>query len=173
MWLKNGFEFIERFQKHNFEVYHMTRWLCTTLRMNRLRVRTLVWRLWVLWVCAATSCRKTACSVQNTRSTKQGPNCLSSQFASLAIFHGAQLVDYPIEKPGAILTRVWVSGAAKDFFLPESTSSADSLTVSVQPPCAIECINICVHVKNPKHLAAITLFGHTKILHTLTEMGSG
>ena len=23
--------------------------------------------------------------------------------------------------------------------------------VSVQPPCAIACINICVHVKNPKH----------------------
>ena len=26
-----------------------------------------------------------------------------------------------------------------------------SLTVSVQPPCAIACINICAHVKNPKH----------------------
>ena len=25
------------------------------------------------------------------------------------------------------------------------------LTVSVQPPCAIARINICAHVKNPKH----------------------
>ena len=30
-------------------------------------------------------------------------------------------------------------------FLPESTFSADSLTVSVQPPCAIACINSCAH----------------------------
>ena len=34
-------------------------------------------------------------------------------------------------------------------FLPESTCSADSLTVSVHPPYAIACINICAHVKNP------------------------
>ena len=44
-------------------------------------------------------------------------------------------------------------------FLPESTSSADSLTVSVQFPCAIAHINNCV-------------VGHTKILHTLIGMGS-
>ena len=35
-------------------------------------------------------------------------------------------------------------------FLPESTFSADSLTVSVQPPCAIACINIGTYVKDPK-----------------------
>ena len=40
---------------------------------------------------------------------------------------------------------------SKEFFLPASTSSADSLTVSIQPPCAIACINICEHTKNPKH----------------------
>ena len=38
----------------------------------------------------------------------------------------------------------------KGFFF-QSTSSVDSLTVSVQPPCAIACINIYVHVKNPNH----------------------
>ena len=37
-------------------------------------------------------------------------------------------------------------------FLPESTSDADSLTISVEPSSAIACVNICVHVKNPKHL---------------------
>ena len=56
----------------------------------------------------------------------------------------AQWVERPTEKPGAVLTRVRVPGAARDFFFsiffshffsfPESTFSADSLTVSVQPP---------------------------------------
>ena len=36
-------------------------------------------------------------------------------------------------------------------FHPESTSSADSLTTSIQPLCATACINIRAHVKNPKH----------------------
>ena len=36
-------------------------------------------------------------------------------------------------------------------FHPESTASADSLTTSVQTPCAIACINIRARVKNPKH----------------------
>ena len=34
-------------------------------------------------------------------------------------------------------------------FLPESTFSADSITCVHKPPCAIACINICVHVKDP------------------------
>ena len=58
----------------------------------------------------------------------------------------AQLVERPTEKPGAILTRVRVQGSARYF-----SPSADSLTVSVQPPCAMACINSCVHVKNPEH----------------------
>ena len=36
-------------------------------------------------------------------------------------------------------------------FLPKSTFNADSLTVSVQPSCAIACINSCVPIKEPKH----------------------
>ena len=61
-----------------------------------------------------------------------------------------------LKKPRVILTRVRVPGAARDFspgvnFFPELTSSADSLTVSAQPPCAIICNNICTHVTNPKH----------------------
>ena len=64
----------------------------------------------------------------------------------------AQLVQRPTEKTGAVLTRVRVPGAAKVVvFLPESTFSFECLTLSVQPPCAIAGINICVHVKNPKH----------------------
>ena len=51
----------------------------------------------------------------------------------------AQLVERPAEKTGKV------------FLLPESTFSFQCLTLSVQPPCAIAGINICVHVKNPKH----------------------
>ena len=54
-------------------------------------------------------------------------------------------------------------------FLSESTSCADCLTVSVQPPCAIACINICAQVINFQALTAIRLFEHTE---TLIEMGS-
>ena len=60
-------------------------------------------------------------------------------------------------------------------FLLESTSTADSLTVSVQLPCAIACSNICARVKKEKKnqtLAAVPLFIQMKLLHTLIGMGS-
>ena len=57
-------------------------------------------------------------------------------------------------------------------FLPESTSGADSLPVSVQPPCAIACINICADVKNPKHWQPYHCLDIRKIVHTLIGMGS-
>ena len=56
-------------------------------------------------------------------------------------------------------------------FLPESASSADSLTVSVQPACVVACINICVHVKNLKHGQPYHCLD-TQIMHTLIGMGS-
>ena len=71
--------------------------------------------------------------------------------------------------------RAWVWRARRGFespvrqriFLLESTFSADSLTVSVQPP-----YNICADVKNPKRWQQyIPLFGHTKMLHELVGMG--
>ena len=43
-----------------------------------------------------------------------------------------QSVERPTEKPGGSSSR-----CGKGFYFPQSTSSADSLTVSVQPPCAI------------------------------------
>ena len=49
------------------------------------------------------------------------------------------------------MTRARVPGAARDFSPGVYFFSADSLMVSVQPPCAIACINICAHVKNPTH----------------------
>ena len=56
-------------------------------------------------------------------------------------------------------------------FLPVSTFSADTLSVSVQPPCAVACISICAHVKIP-NMAAKPLFGHTEIVHTPLGVGS-
>ena len=37
----------------------------------------------------------------------------------------------------------------KGFFSPESPFGANSLAVSVHPPCAITCVNICSHVRDP------------------------
>ena len=49
----------------------------------------------------------------------------------------AQLVERLTEKPGAILRRVRVPGV-EGIFLPESTSSADSVLVSIQySPCPV------------------------------------
>ena len=70
-----------------------------------------------------------------------------------------------------MLMQVRVPGAARDFFLPESTLSADSLTVSIQPQCAVTCINVHAHIKN-QTLATTLLFRHTKILHTPIGIGS-
>ena len=38
--------------------------------------------------------------------------------------------------------------------------------------CAVACINICAHVKNPKRWQPCLCFGDTKIPHTLLGMGS-
>ena len=106
--------------------------------------------------------------------------CLVSAVTNLCVLPGAetaQLIERPAEKPGAIRMRVRVPGAARDFspgvnFPPELTSSADSLTVSAQPPCAVACINTLCARYNSHTLAATPLFGHTEILHTLIGMGS-
>ena len=46
--------------------------------------------------------------------------------------------------------QVRVHCAARDFFS-QSQLPGHSLTVFTQPPCAIACINICAHIKNPIH----------------------
>ena len=64
----------------------------------------------------------------------------------------AQLVERQTDKAGAIL--IWggfESPVRQGMFLPQSASSADFLTLSVPPPCAIACIYTCAVVKNPKH----------------------
>ena len=57
-------------------------------------------------------------------------------------------------------------------FLPELTFSADSRTVSVQPPCAITCISICCTLNIPSAGNQIPSFGNLKLLHTLVGTGS-
>ena len=66
--------------------------------------------------------------------------------------------------------QIQVPGVARDFS-PLSTFSANSLTVSAQPQCAIACINICVHVKNPRHCQPYHLFGHAQKLQMLIGIG--
>ena len=57
----------------------------------------------------------------------------------------AQLVEHRIGTP---LRQVRFPGAARNFLL-ESTFSAESVTCVRAPTCAIACINICAHVKDP------------------------
>ena len=59
-------------------------------------------------------------------------------------------LERPAQTSGAILTRVRVPGAARDFS--PKVSSQCRLSYGVpQPPCATACTNIRVHVTNPKH----------------------
>ena len=83
----------------------------------------------------------------------------------------AQLVERPTEKPGAVPTRVRVPGEVKDFS-PRVSFQCRLLRCPYSPPCAIACINICTLVKNSTHWQPYHCFGHTKILHTLAEIGS-
>ena len=57
----------------------------------------------------------------------------------------APLVEHRTVTP---LTQVRFLGSARGF-LPESTFSADSLTCVRTPSCAITCIYMCAHVKDP------------------------
>ena len=84
----------------------------------------------------------------------------------------AELAALRIGNAGTILTqRMFESLVCQGISLPVSTSSADCLTVSVQPLCTITCINNSGHVKNPKPWQPYHCMD-MKILHTLIEMAS-
>ena len=52
----------------------------------------------------------------------------------------------------------------------QSTCSADSLMVFMQPPYAVTRTNTCVHIRCPQHWQpCIPLFEQTKIQHTLGQ----
>ena len=72
---------------------------------------------------------------------------LKLHFPAVSVKGRDSSVGLPIEKPGATLTWVWVPRG--HFSL--SQFPVQTLLVSVQPPCAIACINSCAHVKHPKH----------------------
>ena len=77
----------------------------------------------------------------------------------------AQLVERQTEKPGAILTRFQVP-VRQIIFLPESASSADSLTVSVHPPCAIACITSVCTLTIPNAGSCTVVWTHKNTTHT-------
>ena len=80
----------------------------------------------------------------------------------------AQWVERPIEKPGAILTRVRVPRCdVQGIFLPDSFQCRLSHGVRTAPVCNRMHQQLCAH-----HCLAIPLFGLTKILHTPIGMGS-
>ena len=57
-------------------------------------------------------------------------------------------------------------------FLPGSPFSAKSLMVFMQSPCAITCVNICMHIKNPKHWHPHHVLHAWKYCHAWVGMGS-
>ena len=70
----------------------------------------------------------------------------------------------------------WVTDSGQTYrcikgFFSQSAFSAESPAVSVQPLCAITCMNICVYIKNPIHWQPYRCL-HTQILHTLVGLGS-
>ena len=91
------------------------------------------------------------------------------------------------EQPGATLTPVRFPGAARDhsinvssyvgshkgFFSQSHISARTLLRCPYRAPSAMACTSICTRVRVEKYqtLAAIPLFEHTEILHTLVGMG--
>ena len=90
---------------------------------------------------------------------------------SAQLWRIAQLVEPLTEKPNAILTRVQVPGAERDFSTKVSFRCKLSYGVRTAPVCNRMLQHLCACSKFPV-LAAIPLFGHTTILHTLIGMGS-
>ena len=68
-------------------------------------------------------------------------------------------------------TGMFSSPAGQGFVLPESTCTADALTMSLKLSCAIARINVCAHVNDPKHYLYLS-FWHRKITYSLVGMGS-
>ena len=66
---------------------------------------------------------------------------------ALGIEDVIQLVGHQVQHDASTAFSLMQQG----IFSPESTLSADSLIVFVQPAHATACINIGVHVTNPKH----------------------
>ena len=76
----------------------------------------------------------------------------------------AQLVEHPTEKPGGILTQVRAlvrQGIFFFFFLiPESISSADSLTVSKSPPVQSRALASVCMIKIPNSGSYTVVWTH-------------
>ena len=82
----------------------------------------------------------------------------------------AQLVEHPPEKSGAKLMQVRIFGAARDFSL--SIHFQCRLLQCLYSPRVQSHASASVRTLKFQTLAAIPFFGHTKIPHTLTGMGS-
>ena len=84
----------------------------------------------------------------------------------------AQSVECTTEKPGAILTWVRVPGVAnKKKFLLGQLSVQTLLRCPYSPRVQSHASTPVCTLKIPPKLAAIPLFGHTSILHSLIGMG--
>ena len=93
-------------------------------------------------------------------------------FACILLGQGvAQLVECPTEKPGTILTRVQVPGAVRDFSPGVSFQCRLPYGVHAAPVCSSMHHHLGAHKKS-QTLAAISLLGHTEILHAWLGAGN-
>ena len=92
--------------------------------------------------------RTTGHYVQAVVPHTQSTTCNTSPSQTELGVGGWDVVHLVERRTGSPLTQVQFPGAARDFLSPDSTCSADSLSV-LKPTCAIACINICAHVKDP------------------------
>ena len=81
------------------------------------------------------------------------------------------MVERPTEKPGAILTRVRVPDAARDFSPRVSFQCRLTYGVRAAPGCNRMHHCLCARQKS-QTLAAVPLLGQTKILYALIGMSS-
>ena len=97
-----------------------------------------------------TGCRKSEwVSVQEYACREGEVTCMCEHAGvqELGIEDVIQLVGHRVQHDASTAFSLMQQG----IFSPESTLSADSLIVFVQPARATACINIGVHVTNPKH----------------------
>ena len=64
--------------------------------------------------------------------------------------------------PGTACCR-WVQPQGS--FLQDFSFSADSLTMSIQSPCAVTCVKMWGHITNPLHWQLYHLFGPSEVQH--------
>ena len=98
--------------------------------------------------------------------------CGKAQKMLLYVTRGGDLAQLTERRTGTPLREVRFPGAARDFSPRVNLQCRLSYGVRT-PPCAIACINICAHVKDPVvHIKSLVDYGKIKTLSMHCRLGS-